>query len=294
MTEFTPGQGGHANGPMEIRARNINFDMEEALATHWHSDNPVLTAFFNGLSIMFPEGERYFMDSVRNFAHEIEDPTLQAHIKGFLHQEAIHSREHVRYNNAVGAHNKWVKPIERGMKRSIAWARKGPKSVQLADTCAAEHFTAILANALLAHPGVTAGMRPEMRELWQWHAVEETEHKAVAYDVYQATHKGLKGYLIRTGMALVATMGFTFGAIVHMLLLLHGEKQLTNWKAWGGALKYFFWSPGFFWIASKSYFSYYKPGYHPWDHKNAHFIEAWNKGHEDLRTEDGTYAGAIS
>lgn len=292
-TEFNPGQGGHAGGPLEIRARNINFNLEDALDTHWHSDNAVLTAFFNGLSLMFPEGERYFMDSVRNFSDQVEDPTLKSHVKGFLHQEAVHSREHVRYNKAVGAKNRMVKPIERGMKKGLGFARRFPKSWQLADTCASEHFTAILADALLASPGVTAGMKPEMRELWQWHAVEETEHKAVAYDVFHAAHKGPKAYFIRIGAMMMSTFGFTLGAIAHMLMLLHGEKQLTNWKDWGGALKYFFVSPGFFWIAAKSYFSYYRPGYHPWDHKNAHHIDAWNNRHESLRGDDGTFAGAI-
>src|SRR3546814_16965350 len=56
--------------------------------------------------------------------------------------------------------------------------------MQLAATCALEHFTATLANAILADPAHLAGADAEAQRMWRWHAIEEIEHKAVAYDTW--------------------------------------------------------------------------------------------------------------
>src|SRR5690606_41942592 len=52
-------------------------------------------------------------------------------------------------------------------------------------TCALEHFTAMLAETILEHPEMLEGMDERVLPLWLWHAVEESEHKSVAFDVYQ-------------------------------------------------------------------------------------------------------------
>ncbi len=49
---------------------------------------------------------------------------------------------------------------------------------------ALEHFTAILAHQLLADPRHLEGAEKETADLWRWHAVEEIEHKGVAYDTW--------------------------------------------------------------------------------------------------------------
>ena len=56
----------------------------------------------------------------------------------------------------------------------------------LAVTAATEHLTAILAEHLLTHPQQLEGAEPRLRDLWLWHASEETEHRCTAFDLYRA------------------------------------------------------------------------------------------------------------
>lgn len=80
-----------------IMPRNVQFEFVPDLPTNWHSDNPAISHFYDALSLTFLSGERFFIDSVRHFEHEITDPALQRDIKGFYAQEATHAREHASY-----------------------------------------------------------------------------------------------------------------------------------------------------------------------------------------------------
>ena len=293
---FEKGSGGHRDGPAEIHVRNIHFDAIKDLdMRNWHSGNPVLSQFFNGLSIMFPDGEAFFVNSVRNYAKDIKDPSLKAHVKGFMTQESIHSREHEIYNDALIEQKLPAKPLLNANKKGLDWAaRHFPKSSQLADTCAAEHFTAILADMLLTDERFMGGAPKEMADLWRWHAIEETEHKAVAFDVFQATHPGLKGYLIRTGTMLFTAIGFPFGMMLNMLVLLYGAGDLFKFKAWAEALKWFWISPAFMPRLFLRILPYFKPGFHPWQEQNYQFVEEWNRAHADEEAEDGSYNGVVT
>src|SRR5882724_6780426 len=108
----------------EIRPRNITFDLPAELPRHWHSDDPFITNFFNGLSIMFPEGELFFVDSVRHFQSRITDPKLKEEVRGFCGQEGIHGREHRRYNELLEAQGYPVKTHERLVEWGIWLDRK--------------------------------------------------------------------------------------------------------------------------------------------------------------------------
>ena len=62
-----------------------------------------------------------------------------------------------------------------------------PRRRRLAITAALEHYTATLAECLLSKPEAQALLgETEVRSLLLWHALEESEHKAVAFDVYRA------------------------------------------------------------------------------------------------------------
>src|SRR4029079_15061731 len=62
-----------------------------------------------------------------------------------------------------------------------------PPISNLALTAALEHFTATLAELLLTDEDARAMFgEPAARDLFVWHALEESEHKAGAFDVYRA------------------------------------------------------------------------------------------------------------
>ena len=170
-----------------VPPRNMVFDHEAGEKRLPFFDGNVLTnMMFVVFSGAFPDGERFFLDSVRAFRAGIEDPTLKARVSGFIGQEALHSREHERLNKVFTERGITVGVAERMIGGALAVLRRMPKRQQLAATIFMEHFTAVLAEQWLTDKRFHATTEPEAMKLWLWHAVEELEHKSVAYDVFDA------------------------------------------------------------------------------------------------------------
>ena len=161
-----------------IRPRHPTFDLEEALAGDWNGGSAFRTAFFNAMSLSFPSGERFFINAVREHEEEVRDPALR---------EAVHRRVHAAYNETFCRRRGYdLDELEEPFLEAVRWSEENLSPLaRLAATVALEHLTAILAAALLdVRSGSLAGADPRVAELWRWHAVEETEHKSVAFDVY--------------------------------------------------------------------------------------------------------------
>jgi predicted metal-dependent hydrolase len=161
----------------------MDFRME-ATPRYFYDDNATATLFFAMLSSWFPPGERFFMTSVRNFREIVSDEKLKDQVSGFMGQEAIHGREHDKLNQLLEQRGMDLTVPVAVVKAGLRALEYLPKSTQIAATTFMEHFTALLAEELLENPQFAAKADPEMIKLWQWHAFEELEHKAVAYDVY--------------------------------------------------------------------------------------------------------------
>ena len=166
-----------------ITPRDRRFGAGDAPRRLWHGGRVEATAIYNALSTTFPKGEAYFVESVRAF-RDGAPPQLAEDIKAFTTQEVIHSREHDRFNQRAEAAGYDLSLLDKQVEFRLAIGRNRPPVVNLAATMALEHFTAILAHQFLAHPEHFAGSDGEQAELWRWHAVEELEHKGVAYDTW--------------------------------------------------------------------------------------------------------------
>lgn len=249
---------------LDIEPRNIRFEIEEIAATDWHGGSPVRTALFNALSMMFPVGEQYFIDSVKRFRDGIADPVLQAEIRGFMAQEAVHSREHRRYNEAIcAAAGVSVEDLERPIHRRIRWAEKYRQPIEhLAMTVAYEHLTAILSDAMFRNESALEGADPKIAELWRWHGLEETEHKAVAFDVYVAS--GGTVAMRRRAMAIV-TFNITRDLIRNMRYLLRNRK-ISTFRIWRESFGFIFGKRGALKGIWGPYSDFYRRSFHPWDH----------------------------
>lgn len=168
-----------------IPPRHIDFRFPESVPKYFYGGNATATTFFAMLSGFFPPGERYFMESVRQFRDRVTDENQRAAISGFMGQEAIHGREHDRLNEMLAERGFDMKAPDRFVRIGLAILEKLPASTRLAATTFMEHFTALLAEQLLEDEQFRRQADPEMIKIWQWHALEELEHKAVAYDVYE-------------------------------------------------------------------------------------------------------------
>ncbi|MEL0029025.1 MAG: metal-dependent hydrolase, partial [Perlucidibaca sp.] len=169
-----------------IPPRHMNFSFPSEAGRYFAFDgNPLASLLFVVFSGIFPPGERFFMASVRHFRDRINHPVLQAQISGFMGQEALHGREHEKLNDFFRARGMDVDTAERHIRFSLNLLERLPPRLQLACTTLMEHFTAHLAEQWLCHEEFARTSDPEMLKLWYWHAVEELEHKSVAYDVFE-------------------------------------------------------------------------------------------------------------
>jgi hypothetical protein len=169
-----------------IPPRHIDFQFPQAAQRYaFYDNNPLASLLFVVFSGIFPPGERFFMESVRHFRDQITDPVLKAQVSGFMGQEALHGREHERLNELFRARGLAVDIPTRYVSFGLRQlARFTSPRMQLACTTMMEHFTAHLAEQWLTDKALSATSDPEMLKLWYWHALEELEHKAVAYDVF--------------------------------------------------------------------------------------------------------------
>lgn len=250
---------------LAIRPRDIAFGRDAPAPGRWLGGDPIATAFFNTLSASFPQGERFFMDAVRHY-RSAADPKLAAQIRAFTAQEAVHSREHLVFNNRIAAEGFDFGPIDSYLKRRFDFGRTLPPLNQLCATIALEHFTAILAHAVLTDGDDLAGAPAELKRMWQWHAIEEIEHKAVAFDTFlMATRRfsPLRRWWLRcVSMALTTIMFLQF--VVFGVRAFFRQDGIDNARSWRALLRYLWVSPGLLRRVAPGYFAYYKPGFHPW------------------------------
>jgi predicted metal-dependent hydrolase len=275
-----------ASTRLAIEPRDLSFDLEDEHAGRWHSDNPYISHFWNGLSLMFPEGERFFMRAVSRVRKQIRDPQLQQEISAFLRQEGIHTREHIKYNDTLRRQGYPVQLLEWVTRLSLRSTQVTSARWQLAITCAFEHFTATLADAVLSDPKILDGASPEFAALWRWHCAEEVEHKSVAFDVYEQISPGTIGYLRRVLIMAFLSANFLPYTMVHQLFLASCDRLVPVPRDVKRALEFFWTRPGLIPRGLRLYLAYYRPGYNPWDHDNAHGVERWRREHRPYLADD--------
>lgn len=261
MTDRTQTPAGHV-----IEKRNWKFGRGTTARRWWHGDAG-RTAFYNALSSTFPVGEKFFMLAVRHYRGDVPG-ALREQIDDFIFQESTHSREHVYFNRQARDAGYDLTSSEDRAARTIAWAKRSPPIMQLAATCALEHFTAILANAVLSDPAHLAGTDVEAQRMWRWHAIEEIEHKAVAYDTWLFATRNMPRaarWSLRSLAMLSAAWRFHWVIFRNTrdLLRQDGKNDRATWRV---LLAYLYDYPGVMRGLTRGILSYLRPGFHPWQH----------------------------
>jgi predicted metal-dependent hydrolase len=242
----------------------------------WHGGRVEATAIYNALSTTFPRGEAFFVESVRAFRADAP-AKLAEEIKGFTTQEAIHSREHDAFNKRAADAGYDLSKLEGQVEKRLAITRGKPPIVSLAATMALEHFTAILAHQLLAEPRHLAGAEKETADLWRWHAVEEIEHKGVAYDTWlHATRHWprAKRWKVKAKVMLYVTRNFVVDRTAGALDLMR-QDGVTGLNAWARLLWYLWVRPGMFRKIAGAWLKFFLPGFHPWNEDDRHLLRAY-------------------
>jgi predicted metal-dependent hydrolase len=272
---------------LKFGARRKTFDVENALAIDWHGGSAFVTAWFNAMSLLFPLGEKFFIDSVVYFQEEIEDPKLRDEIRSFRAQEATHRIQHQKYNELLCSLRGYsLERFEKNERARMAWAyRELPARRRLAGTVANEHLTAIMAHDMLSNNDVLIGADPAIASLWRWHGVEETEHKAVAFDVFIA----VGGTLSERRQALLLNTFFFFkDTMRNLCIMLQKDGKLWSLREWATGFKYLFIKPGILRRVFRAWFSFFRKDFHPWQVDNRQLVREWEKEQPGSATADAT------
>lgn len=271
---------------LTITPRDRRFGRDGGTSRWWNGGDPVATAVYNALSATFPKGEKFFVESVRMF-RDGAPPKLAAEIKAFTTQEVMHSREHVAFNRRAHEAGYDLAPLEEQVDVRLDLVRSKPPIASLAATMALEHFTAILAHELLRDPRHLSECDPESVALWRWHAIEEIEHKGVAYDTWLYATKDwprFKRWKVKAKVMLLVTHNFIIDRTAGALELLR-QDGITGPGAWARLLWFVWVRPGMFRKVFAAWTSYFRPGFHPWNHDDRALIEAEEKNLAGNRPE---------
>lgn len=269
--------------PIQVRM-NLDFGFtSDDIPKYWLAGDPFQTRLVDAVQATFPDGERYFISSVMAFKKDVQDPEMIAEMKDFSQQEGQHGRVHTEYNDRLQRQGVNVKAFTKHTQKLTSYRLKHySRAYNVALTAALEHFTAMLAELFFARKQVMAGADERVKAMLAWHAVEEMEHKAVAFDVMQKVAK--VGYFQRCLAMTHATLSFMLFVMIApwFMLKMDGLSFGGRLKAYGKGMVWMFGiRHGVFLRMLAMIAHYYRPGFHPNDLPNVHNYDAWLEGYGD-------------
>ncbi|MEI7444703.1 MAG: metal-dependent hydrolase [Burkholderiales bacterium] len=266
--------------------RRLGIDLDTPFPVRWAGGDAFRSALFNALSMSFPVGEQFFIDSLRAGVAALPPERREAfagELKGFVGQEATHRHLHARFNAVLTAHGQ-VNTVEARAGRRMAWAEANVDvRNRVAATAATEHLTAIFAEWTLRHPEIFDGAEPRLRRLWEWHAAEESEHRSTAFDVYTALG-GNHAWRVRVFRVVTTTFVIDIGR--QTLRNLWDDGALFRPSTWTSAARLLFGRDG--WVRGNvaAWRAYLSPDFHPSKHGGA-LGERWLAANGDAYTVVG-------
>ena len=261
----------------DITVRRPGLAHDASMPKHFVAGDPMRSHIAAMLSSVFPEGEDFFVRSVRAYRDQIEDPELSKQVKGFIGQEAIHGREHRDFNDALAEMGYPTRAVDGAVKKGLALlAKVSPKSHQLAVTAALEHYTATLAETLLRDDEARAEfLDDETRALFTWHALEETEHKSVAFDVFQEV---CGKHRVRVGTMWTVHLGFLLAMSAAVTVSV--AKDVSSWRKLPKSLLGLRSHPFFQRPVVERLLDYNRRDFHPDDHDTVELLEEWRRRYD--------------
>lgn len=256
---------------LSIPVRRTRYQANPSQSRHYVAQSPLLSHVLTALSMTFPAGEQFFVHSVRLVRDQVTDPELQARISGFIGQEAMHAQAHSGFNAVLDQPDYPIARYQQQASAGIEQLKQRTPRRQLAATVAYEHLTALFAVQLLEYPRFFARLDANLQQLWLWHAVEEIEHKSVAFDVYQQVFGNLAQR--RRSMRTVSlAFGMGIATMTAHLLWLDRHDSLRLRTLWpnlrdGAALA------GLLLRLLPSYLAFYRADFHP-DQQDDHALLA--------------------
>ncbi len=248
-----------------LPVRRLLIDLETPFPGRWNGGDAFRSALFNALSMSFPVGEQFFIDSVRAGLKALPESQRQqfaAEVRAFVGQEATHRHVHALFNGHL-ARLGYVNRIEQRARQRIEKNAGNDLRNHLGATAATEHLTAIMADWLLRHGEVFDGTEARLKTMWLWHCAEESEHRSTAFDIYGAAG-GNQRWRLRSFY--YVTLHFLWDVSLQVLLNLRHDGSLWRWSTWRSAARVLFAKDGLVRGNVRRWLDYRAPGFHPSQH----------------------------
>jgi predicted metal-dependent hydrolase len=257
----------------DLTIRKLLIDLEAPFPARWNGGDAFRSAFFNALSMSFPLGEQYFMDSVRagfkTLAPDIQEK-LKVEVQGFVGQEATHRRIHALFNGHLTKMG-FTNNLERRAELRLKENAHRDVRIHVAATAATEHLTAIFADWMLHHPQALEGSEDRLKTLWLWHAAEEAEHRSTAFDIYRAMN-GSERHRLRIFRYITIT--FLTDVIRQTIRNLWYDGSLFKWSTWRSGYQLLLSKNGMWRGNLQQWRAYTNPDFHP-RQQDGRLSEAW-------------------
>jgi predicted metal-dependent hydrolase len=261
-----------------IPTRRLSFEESlRELPRHFAADEDLITShLMAALSAVFPEGEKFFVRSVQHFRHRITDPELKRQVAGFSGQEAMHARAHRALNERLAELGYPTRRFDRRTKWALELqSRWLSPMANLAVTAALEHFTATLAELLLGDEEARGWLgHEEIKKMFLWHALEESEHKAVSFDVYRALG-GSERLRVRTMRWI--RWGFMLSLLLQVVVSMLADRDTWRWGRLRRTLRRLRRAPYLRREIWQQLRDYDRPDFHPNDRDTTALIERWRR-----------------
>jgi uncharacterized protein len=247
--------------PRNIIHRKPNFTFEEEFEKHWLGGSPFKTHFLNSLTLIFPTGEKYFIRSINKVLKKVKKKNLKQEAYQFIKQEAQHSMEHEKFFKVLERQGYDIRKLV-GILDKLVTNYFEPffsKESNMAITSGLEHITALLAEISLEENFLKEAPQ-KLQELFNWHAAEEIEHRAVAFDVLKEIDDSYQKRLLGITVAYVLMSAYAGVSTVH---LLHQDKLLFKKETVKDFTSMFFTDEKLFFKAVSIFFRYLDPDFHP-------------------------------
>lgn len=257
-----------------LQVRRPALEIGPDVPRYWYGGDAFATHYLDALSSVFPDGEAFFVRSVQRFRDRVDDPELRRAIQGFAGQEGQHSHQHDRHLQLLDAHGyRALARMNRAGDTIMRLLNRRLPRFSLASTAALEHLTALLARRILEDESrFTAPMDARMGALWRWHALEEAEHKTVAFDVLRRV---APSYLLRVFALAVTTFGLFSEMLVRTAYMLWKDGELLRGASWRGGARFLFGRAGLLRGLGRDYRAWYRRDFHPSQIDDTALIEAW-------------------
>lgn len=253
-----------------VQPRRFEFEDLEAMPQYWFAGNPILTHLENTFSILIPPGERFFIRSVRHYAMQVRDADEAELIRAFVQQEALHTRAHNELNTSfrrfgvnVERENAYAERLFGRLERAL------PPKMRLGVTAFAEHLTATAAHLMFLEPAFEKWLHPQMLQFWRWHAAEELEHKAVAFDLFHAVGGT---YLLRvlSAATAAAALAIPYARITARMMRDDPHRPTRSERRQARRVHRRLLPPQL-----RLVLAYFRPSFHPWDAHDEPHLREW-------------------